>query len=149
MNTKKSNEGFLATSDESELAAKIREAIGATSDEEVRFRTPQFERGPMDPEPAKAQRYRQWWEDLRTLDLIGLKELGCGQWNDPTDDDANPGEFDGGTLMLFPGEWYSMIPPGFEIITISDKRESFSPGETDDDIRFGCLSYGILAAKGQ
>jgi hypothetical protein len=48
------------------------------------------------------------------------------------------------TLRLLPGEWYKQIPAGYEIADIFGEREEFAPGITDDDIRFGCLSFGIL-----
>jgi hypothetical protein len=75
------------------------------------------------------------------MSIIALKELGCRVWNDPREADD---EFDGGTLLLFPGEWYPRIPADFPIVTINGCAERFVPGVTDDDIRFGCLAYGIL-----
>lgn len=45
---------------------------------------------------------------------------------------------------LFPKEWYEIIPNGFEIINIFGNKENFVPGVTDDDIRYGCLSYGFI-----
>jgi hypothetical protein len=120
------------------LAAEIREAIGAGPDEEVHITTPQFERDPGQPEPAAAPTD---WEALRTMTRIELKELGCGTWNDPKEPDD---EFDGKVLMLFPGEWYQSIPAGYVVTDIFNEDEEFVRGQTDDDIRFGCLSYGIL-----
>lgn len=44
---------------------------------------------------------------------------------------------------LYPGEWYDYIPEGYEVVTITGKKEPFRKGKTDDDIRFGCLPYGF------
>ena len=58
--------------------------------------------------------------------------------------EADDAEF-GPVLMLFPGEWYRHIPSGYEVVDIMFQKEPFCLGETDDDIRYGCLSYGVLA----
>lgn len=47
-------------------------------------------------------------------------------------------------ILLIPGEWYNSIPEGFELYDICGHKELFKKGETDDDIRFGCLAYGII-----
>lgn len=77
------------------------------------------------------------FEALRSMSIDQLTELGMRLWDEES------------RLMLFPGEWYKFIPKGFEIVSISDfsDKEKFNPGVTDDDIRFGCLAYGIVAAK--
>lgn len=46
-------------------------------------------------------------------------------------------------ILLFPGEWYNIIPDGFEIIGLNGEKYPFQKGKSDDDIRFGCLPYGI------
>jgi hypothetical protein len=66
---------------------------------------------------------------------IALKELGLRSWE----------AREGLTLFLFPGEWYSYIPEGFEVVTLRYNREVFARGVSDDDTRFGYLAYGILA----
>jgi hypothetical protein len=50
-------------------------------------------------------------------------------------------------VILIPGEWYRLIPDGFMVTDIFGITEPFIKGETDDDIRFGCLSYGIRRVK--
>lgn len=99
--------------------------------------TPQFtrERGAVQPAAPPSD-----WNALSQMNMIALKELGLRAWNDPKESDD---EFDGRVLMLFPGEWYLSIPEGFEITSISGATEVFERGESDDDIRFGCLPYGI------
>lgn len=47
-------------------------------------------------------------------------------------------------LYLIPAKYYDIIPDGFAVTTISGNVEKFKHGETDDDQRFGCLSYGRL-----
>ena len=46
-------------------------------------------------------------------------------------------------IWLIPGEWYNVIPEGFILTCITGRDEPFKKGETDNDIRFGCLAYGI------
>jgi len=136
----------LKAANDNQLAAQIREKIGAGPDELVKVVTPQFKRSPGDPEPAFAQRYLSWWEDVKSLDYAGLKEMGCRPWNDPKNPDPEDVEAfgKGNVLMLFPGEWYPCIPPGMGIVDIFGAEELFVPGQTDDDIRIGCLAFGFV-----
>lgn len=116
-------------------AKQIREAIGASNDEPVIVITPQFERTPDMPPaqpPPGSRNDMGAWVNLRTMTRAELKALGCGNWDR--------------RLMLFPGEWYAFIPNGFEIVNISGRSKPFVRGETSDDIRFGCLAYGVIAA---
>jgi hypothetical protein len=129
------NNGKLAKASESELAAKIREAIGADPDEEIDVTTPQFTRTPEQPIPAGPPSTPEEWEALKTMPQIALKEMGLGNWD--------------GRLMMFPGEWYRHIPAGFIIEDIFGTAEEFKPGITDDDIRMGFLPYGIAAIDGK
>lgn len=46
-------------------------------------------------------------------------------------------------IILFPGEWYDVIPDGFIVTGLYGEQYPFKKGDTDDDIRFGCLAYGI------
>ena len=65
-----------------------------------------------------------------------LKAIGCCAWDEP---DAK-----GNQLWLFHAEWYSHIPAGFAVTDIFGDTEAFEPGVTDDDRRFGVLSYGVV-----
>ena len=130
---------MLKRASESDWAAELREAIGAGPDEPVSIVTPQFEREPGQP-PATPPAD---WEALRTLDVQALKELGMRPWGCPEDAAGNEHP-EAGCLWLFPGEWYPAIPNGFEIVDINFNAEVFVRGRTDDDIRFGCLSFGVL-----
>lgn len=117
-------------------AAKIREAIGVGPTDEVEVITPQFERTADQPKPSPPPDFGQ----INKIGCIALKEMGCAPWDVP---DEN-----GNVLMLFPGEWYGSIPAGFNITDICGETEPFIPGETDDDIRFGCLAFGIIVPAG-
>ena len=122
------NDNRLAHSDESDLAAAIREAIGAEPDEPIGVSTPQFER---------TDGVSVDWRPSSKMDIYGLREcsqeeledLGLRRWSD--------------NLWLFPAEWYEHIPAGTLIEDINGKVEEFRPGETDDDRRAGVLAYGI------
>lgn len=46
-------------------------------------------------------------------------------------------------VILFPGEWYNIIPNGFKCTSLYGEESVFIKGKSDDDIRFGCLPYGI------
>ncbi len=51
-------------------------------------------------------------------------------------------------VLLIPGEWYKIIPDGFMVTGLYGEQYPFKKGESDDDIRFGCLPYGIRKVKG-
>lgn len=120
--------------DDEDFARKFKDALGVKPGDALEIVTPQFERidgiTPALPDV---------WEHLRTLSVSTLASIGCGKWDAP---DEN-----GTVLMLFPKEWYAHIPAGFEVECIDGTAERFAPGETDDDYRFGCLAYGIRAAR--
>ena len=118
----------LKNAGENDLAAAIREAIGADPDEPVDVITPQFER--------QDGINVEWMPDDK-MDIYGLsdaddaelEELGLRRWNDDQ--------------WLFPVEWYDHIPDGTLIEDINGKVEEFERGVTDDDRRFGVLPFGI------
>lgn len=114
----------------------ICESVGASPGDTIQIITPQFTRT---SKMTKVSSAPTPFESVRQLDYSALRSLGCEPWDDP--------DADGNVLLLFPGEWYEMIPDGFEIVDISGGKENFVSGDTDDDIRFGCLSYGILVKK--
>lgn len=140
---------ILKSAGESATAAQLREAIGAGPDEEVEIVTPQFERTPDDPAPI-ARPDAATFARLHTMSAPELRELGLRQWNDHSDPDlADVERFGGGQLWLLPGEWYEAIPEGFELTSIMGERVPFRRGVTDNDIRFGCLAYGVLVPRAQ
>lgn len=118
----------LRFGDESEIAAEIRQILGVGPYEQVTIITPKFER-PEGGEPPWIPKTKEEFDSLRNLSdkalrFLCLKEWECGHW-------------------LYPGEWYDAIPDDYEIVNIFGNVEKFEKGETDDDIRYGCLSYGF------
>ena len=110
---------------------------------EIKIITPQFTRPSNWTPPQTAPSN---FEVLHTMSKSALHELGLCAWGREEDAHGNEIPFSK-MLMLFPGEWYWAIPTGFDIVTIFFKPEKFQPGITDNDIRFGCLSYGILVQE--
>jgi hypothetical protein len=122
--------------------------LGIKPGDKIQIMTPQFERDyeleikftPQDESELKAL--------IETASIEILKKMGVCVWssykqcvedNEP-DIYLKPGEIH----YLFPEEWYDHIPNGFEIVDIFGTKEKFTKGETDDDIRFGCLSFGFV-----
>lgn len=126
--------GLLKRSSENKVAAKIREAIGAGPNEAVEIVTPQFERPASDPKPVAPS--EELFAALPSMTPAELREAGLRLW-----DDDEP------QLWLLPGEWYRHIPDGAALTSIMGRNFTFERGKTDDDIRFGCLAYGILRHK--
>ena len=113
------------------LADELREILGIGSDTTIEIVTPQFERSSNEPAPGAVPTD---WEALRSMSVSALKEMGLGVWGDEN----------GFTLMLLPGEWHRHIPEGFQLESISGKSVVAGQDYIDDDIRFGCLAYGII-----
>lgn len=99
---------------------------------EIEITGSQFERRPADAKPSSAP---DPFEDILSMNITALRELGCQAWDGP---DEN-----GYVLMLFPGEWFSFIPAGFKLTSIMGREVTFNSSEESDDIRHGCLAYGI------
>lgn len=119
-----------------DFAEQFREAVGLKPGEPLEIITPQFTRtdGIV---PALPQIN---FSDLHKLPVETLKAIGCGAWDDPN--------AKGEQLWLLPGEWYSHIPEGMPLVCIDGTTEPFENGKTDNDIRFGCLAYGIIVDVG-
>lgn len=98
---------------------------------------PTFDREPGAPASACAPDSAEAWAALWTLDSVALRELGLREF----------GQVVGGTLYLFPGEWYSAIPDGFEVALLAGSRWAFDRDRASDDVRFGCLAYGVVVAE--
>ena len=77
------------------------------------------------------------WQNLGGLPLERLRQMGFQMW----DEDEN------GVHWLFPGEWFQHIPEGLEVVFIDGEKEPFSKHTTDDDIRFGALSFGFITPR--
>lgn len=107
----------------------------------MKFILPQFTRPDGEPGPAAPPADREAFDALSTLPDTALEELGLRPWGREFEHDD--GTETGRTLWLFPGEWYSAIPAGLPVVDINFRVRAFAPGKTDNDIRFGCLAYGI------
>jgi len=138
--------GMLKRSYENPIAAKIRSALGVGPTAPVEAMTPQFTREPGYPEPAAPPADSNAFLALRSMDAKALRELGLRPWGEPEDDEERARVGDG-SLWLFPGEWYAHIPNGLPIVDIFFHRETFLRGTTDNDIRFGCLSFGMMGPR--
>jgi len=66
-----------------------------------------------------------------------LKKYGFGRWGNVTVAGKSR------MLMLFPGEWHRFIPIGEPVYSLGGSKRLFSKTDSTD-IRYGCLSYGIL-----
>lgn len=117
-----------------DFARKLADALGVSLDETIEIVTPQFER-----ESRIAPALPDAWGRLTTLSASTLRAIGCRPWEEP---DEN-----GTVLMLFPWEWYSHIPEGFEVEDIDGEAIRFRRGKTDSDKRFGVLAYGIRVTE--
>lgn len=113
------------------FAAKFAEAIGVDPGDTVEFVRPIFDRGD-GVIPALSV---DDWEGLRRQSPETLRALGCRPWDEPDDE--------GRVLMLFPAEWFHLIPTGFTVEDINGETEKFDRETSDDDRRFGVLAYGV------
>jgi hypothetical protein len=122
-------------------------AIGAKTGDTIEIVTPQFERPPGEPAPGNCPPgFMLNSETLQGIAPQVLRRAGMRPWNDPhnPEDQWDNHWGDHGQLWLFPGEWYSHLPAGLEVTCIMGEVEEFVPGVTDNDIRFGCLAYGVV-----
>lgn len=115
------------------LALAIREAVGAKPDDVIEVVTPQFTRPRGAPMPGQPPATLADWADYRTLSMDDLVSLGFGRWDD--------------RLALIPGDWHSALPNGLELVCIDGQPAVVGRDYIDDDIRFGCLAYGIHCAE--
>lgn len=111
------------------------DAIGAKPGDIIEVTSTPTDRPANWPKPGIPPSTAQEWNSLREMTVASLREMGCGSWD--------------GRLMLFPREWYSRVPVGFPIEYISGDVNAFIPGHTDNDVRLGCLSFGVPAIDGQ
>tara|TARA_R110002051_G_scaffold257868_1_gene316891 strand:+ start:21714 stop:22124 length:411 start_codon:yes stop_codon:yes gene_type:complete len=81
---------------------------------------------------------------MSTASKENLIKMGCAIWTSYKEKEDRTYLKKGEYHYLFPGEWYNHLPQGFEMVNIFGEKEKFVPGESDDDIRFGCLPYGFV-----
>ena len=116
-----------------DFAEQLGAALGLEHGEKVTFVTPQFTRNDgvvVSYIPKTVEEF----DLLRMLRPDNLLKLGLRKWSGDRMQ----------THWLYPSEWYSSIPAGLEIVDIKGEKETFVPGETDDDIRYGMLSFGFI-----
>lgn len=116
-----------------DFAEQLHKAMGLKPGEKVQIITPQFTRTDglvVSYIPQTAAEF----EMLKMLRQENLKKIGCQVW----DSDRFK------THWLYPSEWYSSIPDGLEIVSISGEKKKFISGQTDNDIRHGALAYGFI-----
>lgn len=134
MNTLNLPEGTVVLEMDSPSLAKaiVADMTGLQPGDQIEFITPQFEctDGMQVPVPVDFDD----WENLHKKDDATLTALGFGVW-DETEHEKH---------WLFPKEWYDIIPDGYQITSIFREQETFKRGETDNDYRFGCLSFGFI-----
>lgn len=70
--------------------------------------------------------------NIETLTAEEAKELRFCKWSDEMPN-----------LWLFPLWMLPLIPEGMMVMDISGETYPFERATADDDIRFGCLAYGI------
>lgn len=150
---------ILKAENTSALAIVIRQAIGASPDEDIDVTTPEFNR-PTSWNPAmQPPDSADGWQAVLRLPAQTLRDLGCRPFSLYTTtppkgnvcrhgeawyfavEDHEPATHE---LWLFPAEWYAVIPPGFPLVDINGCLETFQPSITDDDRRFGLLAYGLM-----
>lgn len=73
--------------------------------------------------------------DWNDIDLETCKLLGFKRWSE-----------DMPKLWLIPGYLYTIIPLGLKVRSIGGDERAWT-GEEDNDVRFGCLAYGIEVNK--
>lgn len=129
--------GLLASPGKSELADLIRQAIGAGPDEPVQIYSPPHKSRMDGKEVSYFPLTLDDFERLRTLPRKRLIDLGLRPWEPHGVKE----------LLLFPYEWYGLIPDGFMLVDIFGTHEAFKRGVTDDDCRYGVLAYGIEAPR--
>ena len=69
--------------------------------------------------------------DFTKITQAEATELRFGKW----DTESN--------LYLFPLYLVPIIPEGLEVTTISGNKIKYERNKMDNDIRFGCVAYGI------
>ncbi len=119
--------------------------------------TPQFERTQPLSSDFKPTTNEDFLDFVNNAPIDALKAVGFGKWSTMNsmikeNNDRRVGYKDNlptellehdEAVYLFPKEWYNLIPEGFAMTDISGREHKFKRGKTDDDIRFGCIAYGI------
>jgi hypothetical protein len=84
------------------------------------------------------ENFERFYEELKkNIDLTKLtreeaRELRFGKWSEEQPD-----------LYLFPLWLVPIIPEGLDVVDICGNRYKYEKETADNDIRFGCVPYGI------
>lgn len=73
--------------------------------------------------------------NIEALTIEEAKELRFSKWDEESD------------LYLFPLWLVPLIPEGMEVTSINGETFKYSKENTNNDIRFGCVAYGINLIK--
>jgi hypothetical protein len=120
-------ERTILSMDDANFAERFAEAIGLKPGETLVLRGPQFERTDgIEPIANPAQ----FFGLLHAMPEKTLRAIGMQPWNE--------------RLWLFPYQWFSSIPNGMLVESISGERLKWDRETCDDDMRFGALAYGIV-----
>lgn len=122
--------------DDPDFGQKLVEALKLKPGEEIQISTPQFER----TDGRKIKYFPKTFEEyefIREFTEENLKKIGCQVW-EKTENTIH---------WLYPAEWYEHIPNGLDITDICGEKEFFEKGKTDDDRRFGALSFGFIQQR--
>lgn len=117
-----------------DFADKLAKEIGVSKGDTIQIVMPQFERTDK-IKIAYFPKTMEEYEFLKTFSEDSLKKLGLGIWD----------KTDKGTHWLYPHEWYDYIPNGLTVTNIFGEDEIFEKGKTDDDKRYGMLSFGFIS----
>lgn len=69
--------------------------------------------------------------DISKMTIETAKEMGFRKWDENSD------------LYLFPLWFMPLIPIGTEVTSIFGEKIIYDGTNLDNDIRFGCIAYGI------
>jgi hypothetical protein len=114
----------------------VNAAVGLQHGDKLEIVMPQFHRTD-DVQVSAPNLTPDEWNNLGKLSLARVRQMGFQVW----DDDAK------GIHWLFPAEWYDYIPNGTKVVDINGNEEVFVRGETDNDMRFGALSFGFITFR--
>ena len=125
---------------------ELLDVVNLKKDDTINIMTPQFEREyklTIDFKPENSDELKLL---IKTCPADILLKIGLRKWTNYEEikNDKNNYLNKGEIHYLFPGEWYNLIPDGFEVTGIFGRKYLFKNGKTDDDIRFGCLSFGFV-----
>ena len=124
------------------------DTLGFKQGDTINIQTPHFHRD----SPIEINLIPYTKEELelviQTASKENLKKMGIGIWDSyeqvMLEEGKSPYLKEGEYHYLFPGEWFKHLPDGFIVIGLNGEQYPFDKTTSDDDIRYGCLSYGFI-----